>query len=144
GRRTGGQHLEPAAARALEAASGLARGALWAGIALAGVLAVAGTWRAFGSRSVSEMPGGSLGEIYRRMCAMLARRGWRRAPAETVDEFRQRVEASGPMPEVARLSALVESAAYGQEEPGAEVLEEARRHLGSLGVRLRRDRGTHR
>ncbi|MDQ7841878.1 MAG: DUF4129 domain-containing protein, partial [bacterium] len=130
----------------LEAASVLARGALWAGIALAGVLAVAGTWRAVGSRQTPETPGGGVGEIYRRMCSMLARRGWRRAPTETVDEFRRRVEALGPMPEVAGISALVEEAAYGREKSGAEVLEvleEARRHLEALGARLRRDRGEH-
>jgi len=134
----------PAAARVLEAASVLAQGALWAGIALAGVLAVAGTRLIVGSRQASEMPGGGLGEIYRRMCAMLARRGWRRAPSETVEEFRQRVEASGPMPEVARLSALVEASVYGQEEPGAEVLAEARRHLDALGARLRKGHGPSR
>ena len=134
----------PAAARALDAASVLAQGALWAGIVLAGVLAAAGTWRAFGSRQAPATSGGDLGKIYRRMCAMLARRGWRRAPSETVDEFRRRVEALGPMPEVAGISAMVEEAAYGREKSGAEVLEEARRHLEALGARLRRGRGTHR
>ncbi len=134
----------PSAARVLETASALARGGLWAGIALAGLLAAAGTWRAIGARPVSEHPGGSLGETYRQMCAMLARRGWRRAPSETVDEFRQRVEAFGPMPEVAGLSALVEAAAYGQTEPDAEVLREARRLLDALDVRLRRGHGAPR
>lgn len=132
----------PAAARVLEAVSALALGALWAGIALAGVLAAAGTWRAVGSRKTPKTPGGGLGETYRQMCGMLARRGWRRAPAETVDEFRRRVEASGPMLEVALLSALVEEAAYGPGEPGAEVEEEARRHLEALAVRLRRSHGS--
>lgn len=134
----------PGAARALEAASAMARGGMWAAMALAGVMVAAGTLRAIGARSASERPGGSAGEIYRRMCALLARRGWRRAPSETVDEFRRRVEASGPIPEVALLSALVEAAAYGQVEPTAEALEEAGRHLNALRSRLRRSNGPDR
>lgn len=134
----------PAAARLVETASALAHGALWAGIALAGVLAVAGTRLIVGSRQPAERPGGDLGEIYRRMCAMLARRGWRRVPSETVDEFRRRVEASGSLPEVARLSALVEASAYGQQEPGADVLADARSHLDALGTRLRKRHGPSR
>ncbi len=114
---------------------------LWGIVAVAGLLAAAGTWRVVGHQSAPRAPQDALDDIYRQMCAALARRGLRRGQAETVDEFRRRVEAAVPLPEVAAISTLVEAAAYGGAGPDVDAIRTARDHLDALRARLRQTRG---
>jgi len=75
---------------------------------------------------------------------MLARRCIRRAPTETVEEFRRRArDVAGPtrpLPEVELISEAVDAAVYGGTEPDPEVLDAARTHLQTLAARLNRRR----
>jgi hypothetical protein len=114
---------------------------LWGIVAVAGLLAAAGAWRAVGSRAAPRAPRDALDDIYRQMCAALSRRGLRRGPAETVDEFRRRVESGGALPEVSAISGMVEAAAYGGADPDPDTMRTARDHLDGLRSRLRRLRG---
>ncbi len=123
------------------AARAAARGGLWVGIALAGVLAAGSLRRALAERATPVARASALAEIYDRMCALLARQGIRRDPSETVGEYRRRVDRHGDLPEVGALSAVIEAVAYGGAAPDAPVLETARGHLDALRVRLR-GRGT--
>lgn len=86
-------------------------------------------------------PSGVTASLYKDMCALLARRGIRRGPAETVEEFRRRVRASvtlgGAVPAVDAISDLVDTAAYRGTEPDGPALEAARGHLKSLAARLK-------
>ncbi|MDR7520981.1 MAG: DUF3488 and DUF4129 domain-containing transglutaminase family protein [Armatimonadota bacterium] len=111
---------------------------LWAAVIAAGVAAAVGTWRTASRRALPAPPRAALREVYHQMCAVLARRGLRRRPSETVEEFRRRAQAWGGLPEVEAISAAVEAAAYGGVEPTPEAVADARRHLGALRVRLRR------
>jgi hypothetical protein len=92
-------------------------------------------------------PARILAGVYEEMCVMLARRGIRRAPAETVEEFRRRVEGvagpTRPLPEVTLISQLVDAAVYGGAEPNEEVLHTASTHLKTLAVRLHRHVTVH-
>lgn len=133
----------PAAARLLNAAGRYA--GLWSVILLVAALGTAGTRRVIALRSVpvpAPSPTRILACVYEEMCVVLARRGIRRAPIETVEEFRRRVrDAAGrtrPLPEVELISQMVDAAAYGGTEPDTEVLEAARTHLQTLSVRLNR------
>jgi hypothetical protein len=127
--------------RLLASASAAVRVGLWGIVAVAGLLAAAGTWRAVGHRAASRAPQDALDDIYRQMCAVLSRRGLRRGQAETVDEFRRRVEADGQLPEVGVLSDIVEAAAYGGADSNPDVIKTAMNHLDALRARLRRPRG---
>jgi hypothetical protein len=69
---------------------------------------------------------------------MLARRGFRRGPAETLAEFNARIQAAGPGPEVAAIIDAVEAAAYGHEPPAPGRVDAAQRALDALRGRSRR------
>jgi transglutaminase-like putative cysteine protease len=131
----------PVAARLLD---GLVL-ALWAGLAVtlavAGGLAVAGARRSLAARAAPQEPTAALAEVYREMCALLARRGFPRGPSETVAEFRARVEAAGPWPEVAAISAAVEGVAYGGDAATPEAVAAARAHLDRVRRRAGSARG---
>ncbi|MDR7423252.1 MAG: transglutaminaseTgpA domain-containing protein [Armatimonadota bacterium] len=134
----------PAAARVLD---GLLLAA-WAGLAVAlalgGGLAVAGARRSLAARATPKEPAAILAEVYREMCALLARRGLSRAPSETVAEFRMRVEAAEPSPEVAAISAAVERVAYAGEVVTPAVVAAARAHLDRFRRRAGPVRGAAR
>ena len=135
----------PAAARLLNAAARHA--GLWSVIVLVAALGTAGTRRVIALRSVpvpAPSPTRILAGVYEEMCAMLARRCIRRAPTETVEEFRRRArDVAGPtrpLPEVELISEAVDAAVYGGTEPDPEVLDAARTHLQTLAARLNRRR----
>ncbi len=131
----------PMVERLLAVGSVTVRVGLWGVVVVAGLLAAAGTWRAVGHHAASRAPQDALDDIYRQMCAALSRRGLRRSQAETVDEFRRRVEAGGALPEVGAISALVEAAVYGGADPGPDTIRTARNYLDALRARLRQPRG---
>ncbi|MDR7512057.1 MAG: DUF4129 domain-containing protein, partial [Armatimonadota bacterium] len=89
-------------------------------------------------------PAAILAEVYREMCALLARRGLSRGPSETVAEFRMRVEAAEPSPEVAAISAAVERVAYAGEVVTPAVVAAARAHLDRFRRRAGPVRGAAR
>lgn len=127
----------PAVGRMVGGAGAVAQAGVWVLAVIAGVV-VAGAWRAVGHRYARRTSGRALDDVYAQMCTALARRGLRRAPPETVDEFRRRVEARRALPEVGVISALVEAAVYGGGEVGPADLAAARDALDSLRMRLRR------
>ncbi len=135
----------PAITRLLEQASGAGtlalRVGLWGLAIAAGALAGATAWRAAAAASHPARPRDALGDAYLLMCRILARRGLRRDPTETVGEFSRRVRAhTGGLPEVEALSAMVEEAAYGGAQPGPHSAASAKALLEALRGRLRRGR----
>ncbi len=126
----------PAAERILSTAGAVGRMGVWGVVVLVGALGAMGMRRAVHARA-SAPPASALADIYDRMCTMLARRGVRRDPSETVAEYRRRVTGLGNLPEVGSLSAVIEAAAYGGLEPDAAVVRSARDHLEALRARLR-------
>jgi transglutaminase-like putative cysteine protease len=136
----------PAAGRALGAAARAA--GLWSVALLVAALGTAGTRRVMAQRHAAPQaaaPQRTLAGVYHEMCGLLARRGIGRAPAETVEEYRRRVEraagAAHPLPEVGLISRLVEAAAYGAAVPDQETLQTARAALQTLAARVNRRRG---
>jgi transglutaminase-like putative cysteine protease len=127
----------PAVDRLVSAAGAAAQAALWALVAVGGVLVTARTWRALGPRAARRMPGSEVEDLYAQMCAALARRGIVRAPAETVREFCRRAEDRTGLSEVRVISTLAEAAAYGGAPVTPEDLDAARVALASLRLRLR-------
>jgi transglutaminase-like putative cysteine protease len=119
--------------------------ALWAGLvaalAVAGGLAFAGARRALVAGAAPKEPAVALADVYGQMCALLARRGLRRGPTETVAEFRARVETAEAWPEAAAISDAVEAAAYAGEAVTPAVVGTARGHLDRLRRRARMARG---
>ncbi|MGQ0568947.1 MAG: transglutaminase TgpA family protein [Armatimonadota bacterium] len=131
----------PLARQIITGAASVARPSLMLVVALAGLAAAVGTWRVAGHRASPATPRAALNQVYLEMCAVLARRGVRRGPADTIEEFRSRAEASRDLPEVGEISSLVEAAAYGGSEPDEETVRMARHHLDALRVRMRQGRG---
>lgn len=136
----------PAVSRLLEQASGAGtlamRLGLWGLAIAAGALAAAGAWRVASAVTLPVRPRDTLGDVYGKMCRILARRGLRRDPTETVGEFSRRVRdhTHGRLPEVEALSAMVEEVAYGGVQPGPRSAASAKALLGALRSRLRRGR----
>jgi transglutaminase-like putative cysteine protease len=129
----------PRAAQAIAAAGQAARTGLWVILVLAvGALAASGARRVAGLRASPAPLRPAMDDAYRQMCAMLARRGLRRLPVDTVSEFRRRVEGAADLPEVGVISEAVEAAAYAGREPDDGDLETVRRALDALRYRLRR------
>ncbi len=129
----------PRAAQVIAAAGRTARTGLWVILVLAaGALAAGGVRRVAGLRTDPGPARPALDEAYRQMCAMLLRRGLRRRPADTVSEFRRRVDAAADLPEVGVISEAVEAAAYGGRTVDADDLQSVRQALHGLRHRLRR------
>lgn len=74
--------------------------------------------------------------IYLRMLRALARRGFKRGPAETADEFAGR--RPGGLEAVGALTALFVRARYGPEPPDPPDHRMARRHLNAILKALKR------
>ncbi len=145
--------LSPRLRRLVEGSPGLWRvlnaatrqAGVWSVLLAVVALGTFGTRRVIalrGAPSVPPTPAGVLADLYREMCALLARRGIRRRPDETVEEFRRRIHASaalgGAVPAVDAISSLVGAAAYGGAEPDAAALAAARGHLATLAARRNR------
>ncbi|MDR7417473.1 MAG: transglutaminaseTgpA domain-containing protein [Armatimonadota bacterium] len=115
------------------------RNRAWALIALVGGLATIVAMRRVQTRAHAA-PVAPIESVYREMCGVLARRGFRRKPAETVAEFSARVQAAASAPEVAVITDAVEAAAYGHEPLDPGGAEAAQRALDALrtGGRPRR------
>ncbi len=131
----------PLVGRLLAGGSAAAKVGLWGVVVTAGMLAAAGTWRAVVHRAVPQTPRGALDDIYQQMCGVLARRGLRRGPSETVEEFSRRVESRGPLPEVRAISTFAEAAVYGGADPDPDTVRAAQQHLDALRARFRQRRG---
>lgn len=135
----------PASGPVLAAAARLA--GMSGAVLLVAALGTAGTRRVMALKHAPNRARGPqriLAGIYDEMCAVLARRSLRRAPAETVEEYRRRVEraagAAQPLPEVGLISGLVDAAAYGGAEPDHQALQQARAHMRALAARVSRRR----
>jgi len=123
---------------ALAALVGLVRplGDGWLGtvVALAAAAGAGGAlvWQASRRKGARPTETEGLPALYRTACEMLARRGVRRHPGETLAEFRGRAVAATGAPEVERLLTMVEEAAYGAVVFDEAALDAARGDLARL------------